>query len=45
MYEWLEQELIGIAPALSEAKATKSTDAGYGRLDIAATPLLLSCLA
>ena len=28
MYEWLEQELIGIEPALSEAKAKKSTDAG-----------------
>ena len=23
MYEWLEQELIGIEPALSEAKAKK----------------------
>ena len=44
MYEWLEQELIGIEPALSEAKAKKSTDAGYGRVDKAACWLLLSRL-
>lgn len=44
MYEWLEQELIGIESALSEAKAKKSTDAGYGRVDKAACWLLLSRL-
>ena len=43
-YEWLEKELLEIEPSLSEAKAKKSTDAGYGRVDKAACWLLLSRL-
>ena len=43
-YEWLEKELLEIEPNLSEAKAKKSTDAGYGRVDKAACWLLLSRL-
>lgn len=44
MYEWIEKELTEIEPMLSEARAKKSTDAGYGRLDKAACWLLLSRL-
>lgn len=43
-YEWLEKELQEIEPNLSEAKAKKSTDTGYGRVDKAACWLLLSRL-
>ena len=43
-YEWLEKELLEIEPNLSEAKAKKSTDEGYGRVDKAACWLLLSRL-
>ena len=43
-YEWLEKELLDIEGSLSEAKAKKSTDAGYGRVDKAACWLLLSRL-
>ena len=43
-YEWLEKELLEIEPSLSEAKAKKSSDAGYGRVDKAACRLLLSRL-
>ena len=32
VYEWLEKELLEIEPSLSDAKAKKSTDAGYGRV-------------
>lgn len=44
MYDWLEAELKEIEPLLSDAKAKKSTDAGYGRLDKASCWLLLSRL-
>lgn len=44
VYEWLEKELLEIEPSLSDAKAKKSTDAGYGRVDKAACWLLLSRL-
>lgn len=43
-YEWLEKELLEIEPNLSEAKAKKSSDAGYYRVDKAARWLLLSRL-
>ena len=43
-YDWLEKELLEIEPNLSEAKAKKSTDSGYGRVDKAACWLLLSRL-
>ena len=43
-YEWIEKELLDIEGSLSEAKAKKSTDAGYGRVDKAACWLLLSRL-
>ena len=41
MYEWIENELLEIEPMLSEAKAKKSTDVGYGRVDKAAAWFLL----
>lgn len=44
MYEWLINELKDIEPSLSEAKAKKSTDSGYGRVDKAACWLLLARL-
>ena len=44
VYEWLENELTAIEPQLSEAKAKKSTDAGYGRVDKAAAWMLLARL-
>jgi hypothetical protein len=40
MYDWLDKELAEIEPQLSEAKAKKSNDAGYGRLDKAACWML-----
>lgn len=40
MYDWLDQELQAIEPLLSDAKAKKSTDEGYGRVDKAACWLL-----
>ena len=43
-YEWIEKELLDIEPSLSEARAKKSTDAGYGRVDKAACWLLLARL-
>lgn len=43
IYDWLIKELTeNVEPNLSEAKAKKSTDAGYGRVDKAAAWLLLS---
>lgn len=41
MYEWIEQEVLEIEPMLSDAKAKKSTDVGYGRVDKAAAWFLL----
>lgn len=41
VYAWLEKELLEIEPQLSEPKAKKSTDAGYGRADKAAAWMLL----
>lgn len=43
-FTWIENELLEIEPDLSEAKAKKSTDNGYGRADKAACWLLLSRL-
>ena len=40
-YDWLESELLEIEPSLAEAKAKKSTDANYGRVDKAAAWVLL----
>lgn len=45
MFEWLNKELAEIEPMLSDAKAKKSTDAGYGRVDKAACWLLQARLA
>lgn len=44
MYNWLENELLEIEPLMSEAKAKRSTDEGYGRADKAACWMLLSRL-
>jgi len=45
MYDWLENELVNnVEPNLSAAKAKKSTDSGYGRVDKAAAWILLSRL-
>lgn len=44
MVTWLEQELTEIEPLLSEAKAKKSNEAGYGRVDKAAVWMLLARL-
>ena len=44
MYDWLEKELLEIEPSLSDAKAKKSTDSGYGRVDKAACWMLLARL-
>ena len=44
IYDWLEKELLEIEPSLSDAKAKKSTDSGYGRVDKAACWILLSRL-
>ena len=38
----IEQELLEIEPLLPDAKAKKSTDSGYGRVDKAAVWILLS---
>lgn len=43
-YDFIEKELLEIEPLLSEAKAKKSTDANYGRVDKAACWILLSRL-
>lgn len=43
-FNWIENELLEIEPSLSDAKAKKSTDSGYGRADKAACWLLLSRL-
>lgn len=43
-YEWLEKELLDLESGLSAAKAKKSTDAGYGRVDKAAAWMLLARL-
>lgn len=43
-YAWLEKELLEIEPLLMDAKAKKSTDAGYGRVDKAAAWMLLARL-
>jgi hypothetical protein len=43
-YDWIEKELLDLEPSLSEAKAKKSSDPGYGRVDKAACWLLLSRL-
>ena len=44
VYAWLEKELLDIEPLLTEPKAKKSTDAGYGRADKAAVWMLLTRL-
>jgi hypothetical protein len=45
IYDWLENELVNnVEPNLSAAKAKKSTDANYGRVDKAAAWILLSRL-
>ena len=45
IYDWLENELVNnVEPNLSPAKAKKSSDAGYGRVDKAAAWILLSRL-
>lgn len=44
MYDWLEKELLEIEPLLSDAKAKKSSDAGYYRADKAACWMLLARL-
>ena len=44
MYAWLEEEVLDIEPALMDAKAKKSNDADYGRLDKAAAWMLLARL-
>lgn len=43
-FAWLEDELLDLSTKLSPAKAKKSTDAGYGRVDQAAANLLLARL-
>ena len=43
-YEWIENELLELEPNLSDAKAKKSTDTNYGRVDKAAAWMLLSRL-
>lgn len=44
MYTWLEEELLDCVKNMSEPRAKKSNDAGYGRADKAAAWLLLSRL-
>ncbi|MBR5654728.1 MAG: RagB/SusD family nutrient uptake outer membrane protein [Prevotella sp.] len=44
VFKFIEDELLDIEPNLSEAKAKKSTDANYGRVDKAADWLLLARL-
>lgn len=43
-YTWIESELLDLEANLSEAKAKKSSDANYGRVDKAACWMLLSRL-
>lgn len=43
-YTWIEGELLDLEANLSEAKAKKSSDANYGRVDKAACWMLLSRL-
>lgn len=43
-YNWLEKELLEIEPMMLDAKAKKSTDANYGRVDKAAVWMLLARL-
>ena len=40
-YDWLEEELLAIEPALSDAKAKTSSDPMYGRVDKASAWMLL----
>lgn len=44
LYKWVEEELLAAESGMSEDKAKKSTDKGYGRADKAAAWLLLSRL-
>ena len=44
MYDWLVNEVKNLEPALMDAKAKKSSDANYGRLDKAAAWMLLARL-
>ena len=44
IYAWLIEELQEIEPMLNDAKAKKSTDTNYGRVDKAAVWMLLSRL-
>ena len=44
MFNWIVSELNEIEPQLSEAKAKKSADSGYGRVDKAAAWMLLQRL-
>jgi hypothetical protein len=43
-YTWLETELLDLVNGLADAKAKKSSDANYGRVDKAAAWMLLSRL-
>ena len=43
-FEWIEKELLDLEPNLSAAKAKKSSDAGYGRVDKASAWMLLARL-
>lgn len=45
MFEWINNELAEIEPDLSEPKAKKSSDQGYGRVDRAACWLLQARMA
>ena len=42
LFKWIEDELLAIEPDLADAKAKKSSDEGYGRVDKAAAWLLLA---
>lgn len=44
IFQFIESELLAIEPSLSDAKAKKSTDANYGRVDKAACWMLLARL-
>ena len=43
-YNWILNEVLDLEPALSDAKAKKSSDKGYGRVDKAAAWMLLARL-
>lgn len=45
IFEWINNELAEIEPQLSDAKAKKSSDSGYGRVDKAACWLLQARMA